>query len=557
MKTKTKKLKRIVTVLILIVAVFLSGCIEEKEQPIDENKTLDEEPPVMGGDKRINEAENKSIEGDKGIEVDKEHCEEAENYINIFENAMNTEDEWAAELWSRIKNKTSKFDAEDINSNPDVQREVAKMVFDEVSRDIEYKEDVFNLSDILKTKSVDCLGYSEVYWIICKKLGLDVGIVRVFKDKNGTYLRDNKAHFCNILKLQDGNEILVDLTYKEFDINHRIVKNKVVNKSSIYSMVLVSKGVLLEEDLKKYEEAEEMYRKAINISPNYVKAYNHLGTLLDRLKRYEEEEEVYRKAIEIDPNYAITYNNLGLLLKDLNRSEEAEKTYWKAIEIDPELPEVHTNFGNLLDDLNRSEEAEEEHRKAIEIDPGFAIAHINLGTLFVYSNRFEEAEEEYKKAIEIGTDYMEAHLFLGIVLVELKKYEEAEGQFKEAIKIEPNCTEAYFTLGGLLMELNRYEEAEKMYRESIKINYSDARAHTNLGGLLSDLYRYDEAEKEYREAIRIDPNLPEPHLGLGILFASTGKNEWAKREFEIAVKLLKEQGREEDAKDVEKVLKQL
>ena len=68
------------------------------------------------------------------------------------------------------------------------------------------------------------------------------------------------------------------------------------------------------DDLKRYEEAEAAYRKAIELNPSDDRAYSQLGHLLAvNLKRYEEAEAVYRKAIELNPSFAEAYDNLGIL----------------------------------------------------------------------------------------------------------------------------------------------------------------------------------------------------------------------------------------------------
>ena len=57
---------------------------------------------------------------------------------------------------------------------------------------------------------------------------------------------------------------------------------------------------------------------------------------MSNLKRNEEAEAAYRKAIELNPSYAKAYNSLCMLLRLTNRSEEAVPLLEKMIEINPE-----------------------------------------------------------------------------------------------------------------------------------------------------------------------------------------------------------------------------
>ena len=64
----------------------------------------------------------------------------------------------------------------------------------------------------------------------------------------------------------------------------------------------------------------------------------NLGDLCRELKRSEEAEQWYRKALERDANHAPAYNNLGILYQEQKRFEEAESQYRKAMEADPREP---------------------------------------------------------------------------------------------------------------------------------------------------------------------------------------------------------------------------
>jgi tetratricopeptide (TPR) repeat protein len=53
----------------------------------------------------------------------------------------------------------------------------------------------------------------------------------------------------------------------------------------------------------KLEEAIQNFKKAIEINPNYDKAYNNLALALRQQGKLEEAIQNFRKAIEINPNY--------------------------------------------------------------------------------------------------------------------------------------------------------------------------------------------------------------------------------------------------------------
>ena len=112
------------------------------------------------------------------------------------------------------------------------------------------------------------------------------------------------------------------------------------------------------------------------------------------LKRYEEAEAAYRKAIELNPSDATAYYNLGDSVENLKRYEEAEAPIAKPSNSIRRTPKPTTTWVYSLDEnLKRYEEAEAAYRKAIELNPSYAKAYNNLG-LLLHENlkRYEEAE---------------------------------------------------------------------------------------------------------------------------------------------------------------------
>nr|QNO53906.1 hypothetical protein NNHBGCAA_00006 [Methanosarcinales archaeon ANME-1 ERB6] len=65
--------------------------------------------------------------------------------------------------------------------------------------------------------------------------------------------------------------------------------------------------------------------EAIRSNPNLAEVHYNLGVLLEDLARYDEAEEEYKKAIKLNLNLAEAHANLGILFLIIERSEEAKK----------------------------------------------------------------------------------------------------------------------------------------------------------------------------------------------------------------------------------------
>ena len=86
----------------------------------------------------------------------------------------------------------------------------------------------------------------------------------------------------------------------EYHIDQAIL---IFNLGSAYSIV------------NRLEEAEEMFRETIRISPNYVPAYINLGYVLYHQGRFEEAIQVYRTTLALEPDNTLAKARLQALLQ--------------------------------------------------------------------------------------------------------------------------------------------------------------------------------------------------------------------------------------------------
>ena len=64
----------------------------------------------------------------------------------------------------------------------------------------------------------------------------------------------------------------------------------------------------------KLDEAIAAYLRAIASDPDYARAHNNLGVVLERQGKADQAIAEYRRAIAINPDYALAHHNLALAL---------------------------------------------------------------------------------------------------------------------------------------------------------------------------------------------------------------------------------------------------
>ena len=79
--------------------------------------------------------------------------------------------------------------------------------------------------------------------------------------------------------------------------------------------------------------AIEDYTKAIELKPDYAKAYNNRGIAHKALKDYQKAIADYNKAIELKPDYANAYYNRAIVHNNRGNKQTAIHDYQEAAEL--------------------------------------------------------------------------------------------------------------------------------------------------------------------------------------------------------------------------------
>ena len=91
-------------------------------------------------------------------------------------------------------------------------------------------------------------------------------------------------------------------------------------------------------------DAVDAYRRAIELSPEWVEAHINLGTALYHLERMEEAREAFSRAASLDPRNALAHFNLGCMHDRLGDINAAVAEFLGAIQHSPRMADAHLNL---------------------------------------------------------------------------------------------------------------------------------------------------------------------------------------------------------------------
>jgi len=149
-------------------------------------------------------------------------------------------------------------------------------------------------------------------------------------------------------------------------------------------------------------KAKAAATKAIELDDGLAEAWASLGAVRWWFEwDWEGAEDAYRRAIELNPNYATAHDGYAMLLSARGRSDEAVEQVTKACDLDPLslIAAVHAGWPFYF--ARDFESAIRRFRKALELDEHFIPAHGWLGMALGQQRRYDEALDAFGRALEV------------------------------------------------------------------------------------------------------------------------------------------------------------
>ncbi len=248
-------------------------------------------------------------------------------------------------------------------------------------------------------------------------------------------------------------------------------------------------------------------KEAIHRPETNIEAYEYYlkGRQLFHQLFLKEAQEMFKRAVEIDPEYASAYAGLAdahSWLYEWEGSKDsdlaaAEKNSSKALSLAPNLAESHTARAFVLSLGCNYDEAEKEYEEAIRLNPNFFDAYYFYARASFANGQIEKSVELFRKAADLRKEDFQSMLLLSQSLGVLgKKVEEKETllegirRARKQIEVNPDDRRALSLGSGNLFDIGEKEEAFRWINRALELYPEDA------GVLINAVCLYAKSDKE-------------------------------------------------------------
>ncbi|HEX6717989.1 MAG TPA: tetratricopeptide repeat protein [Pyrinomonadaceae bacterium] len=308
-----------------------------------------------------------------------------------------------------------------------------------------------------------------------------------------------------------------------------------------------------------FTEAISHYKRATELAPDYSTAFNILGYAYRQNEAYGDAENAFKKYIELIPNDPNPYDSYAELLLKMGRFDEAITQYNKALAIDSNFINSHFGIAAALTYQGKAAEAQAELQKMTQKarnDGERRTALFGQTVVAADSGKFDQALAELDKQYAIAQKNNDAAAMTGDlqqkgnVLLEMGKAEDAAKAYEQALKttndsalsqqIKDNTARFHhYNLARVAIakkDLATAKTETETYRKAVEAakNANQIKlAHELLGRIALEEKNYDAAITELNQANQQNPVVL--YL-LGQAYKGKGDDSNAKASFTKAAK---------------------
>ena len=304
--------------------------------------------------------------------------------------------------------------------------------------------------------------------------------------------------------------------------------------------------------LGKHDEAEKLFRTAVEKNPANLESYLEMAELyykqdrnLDAIAVLEEAKsklpltaklltafargrinrgeynkayEDLSRAIKKDPEYVHSLYLMGITLYNLKSYEEASTFLNKVSKRNSAYPGLVLYQGLIFEALGETEKALEYYTEALAATPDDEDIMMRTTAIYVTYGKFDDAEILLNRVLDKNPTHGGAVFYLGRVYMGKHKYAEGLHHFIRTLKISPSVGLYYLWAGLASEKMGNFSDTLKYSEKALEMDENLAEAFLLRGKIRTRMGMIKDARRDLKKAMELKPGLMEAWGSLGIVF---------------------------------------
>lgn len=253
----------------------------------------------------------------------------------------------------------------------------------------------------------------------------------------------------------------------------QVEKNKLFG--GILSIWMIALLYISYHRIMIWKSPETLWNATIERNPEIMFAYKNLAKYLEKKGKVDEAEQIYRNALQQDSSYAEGWNELGVILKNKGRNDEAYPLFVQSVKLDSINKEAWLNIGTWHDRRGETQEARIAYEKSLAIDSNYAEVWNNYANSLSRTKDHGLADIYFQKAISIYPGYAEAYNNRGTNFAIQGKFDSAQICLLQAMEVQSNYAEPAYNLAHVFLQQKKMKEGVDWMKKAADMGHAGAK----------------------------------------------------------------------------------
>ncbi|KAM9375064.1 BBSome complex member BBS4 [Phaethornis superciliosus] len=291
--------------------------------------------------------------------------------------------------------------------------------------------------------------------------------------------------------------------------------------------------------LKHFNKAQDQLNNALELNRHDL-TYMMLGKIHLLEGETDKAIEVYKKAVEFSPENTDLLTTLGLLYLQLGDYKKAFEHLGNALTYDPTNFKATLAAGSMMQVHGDFDVALSKYRVVASTVPESPPLWNNIGMCFFGKKKYVAAISCLKRANYLAPFDWKILYNLGLVHLTMQQYASAFHFLSAAINFQPKMGELFMLLAVALTNLEDIENAKRSYKQAVALDRCNPLVNLNYAILLYNqgdkkgaLCQYQEMEKKVNvvkenSTLDFDPEMVEVAQKMGAALQVGESLVWTK-----------------------------